>query len=336
VSGKHEAPDRLPIAVVVVTWNSAAVLPAMLESLAACDPPPTELVVVDNASADQSRTAVAEFAGADRRFAVRAIANETNVGFAAGANQGIAASTQPYVCLLNPDIRLLPGTLAALCGTLDRSAPDLAAVGGKLLRAHGDDLHPTTVIDSTGIVMTGDGRHFDRGAGETDVGQYDCEEEVFGISGAMVLFRRNVLERSKVDGEIFDEDFFAFREDADLAWRLRGFGYRALYVPSAVAYHRRSVTPERRRSLSPIINRHSVQNRFLLRIHHADTAWWLSFGLASLARDVVVVGACLTFEWSSLPAFPWLARSLRRHLRRRRQILRRRAVPNGLLRAWFQ
>ena len=334
MTGQHSALDHLPMAVVVVTWNSAAVLPAMLESLAACDPPPAELIVVDNASADRSRALVEEF-DSDRLVAVRSISNAANVGFAAAVNQGIAASTRPYVCLLNPDIRLLPGTLAALCGALDGGAPDLAAVGGKLLRAHGDELQPTTVIDSTGIVMTRDGRHFDRGAGEADIGQYDREEEVFGITGAMVLFRWDVLERSKVDGEILDEDFFAFREDADLAWRLRGFGYRALYVPSALAYHRRSVTPERRRSLSPIINRHSVKNRLLLRIHHADRGWLFRFGMQSLVRDIVVIGACFTIERSSLPALWWVLRNWRRHVRRRHEIMARRTAVSLELRRWF-
>ena len=103
------------------------------------------------------------------------------------------------------------------------------------------------------------------------------------ITGALALFRRASLEASRVDGQVFDEDFFAYREDADLAWRLQGFGHRALYVPGAVAYHRRSVTPERRRSLSATVNRHSVKNRFLLRIHHADPGWLLHFGLRSLA-----------------------------------------------------
>ena len=123
----------------------------------------------------------------------------------------------------------------------DSGPATLAAVGPRLLRATDDDLRPTDVIDTTGIVMTRDGRHFDRGAGETDRGQYGRTEEVFGISGAAVLLRREALERSRVDRQIFDEDFFAFREDADLAWRLRGFGYSARYVPDA----RRLAPPER-------------------------------------------------------------------------------------------
>jgi GT2 family glycosyltransferase len=325
----------LPISVILVTWNSAPVLPATLAALIAAEPAPAELIVIDNASSDRSAELVEDFARGAEHIPVVLIRNKANVGFAAGANAGIARAGQPEVFLLNPDLRLRPETLLVLHEALGSGHLDLAAVGPKLLRAAGDGLESTGLIDTTGIVMTRDGRHLDRGAGEPDRGQYNLEEEVFGISGAAVLFWREALRRSCVDGEVFDEDFFAFREDADLAWRLRGFGYRARYVPSAVAYHRRSVTPERRRRISAMVNCHSVKNRFLLRLHHADSGWLWHFGARSLLRDIVVVAACLTVERTSLPAFPWLVRNLRRHIRRRRQIMRRRVVPSADLRAWF-
>jgi GT2 family glycosyltransferase len=327
---------ELPVSVVVVTWNSGDVLDACLRSVLGSRPLPAELIVVDNASVDATRDIVAARGASCPDVPVRLIANPGNRGFAPAANQGIAASTQPHVALVNPDLRLEPSALGVLVGALDAGPPELAVVGGKLLRAVGDALQPTEVIDSTGIVMTRDGRHFDRGSGDPDRGQYDRDEDVFGITGALAVFRRSALKRSEVDGEVFDEDFFAYREDADLAWRLRGFGYRARYIPAAVAYHRRSVTPERRRSLSAAVNRHSVKNRFLLRIHHADRGWLLRFGPRWITRDIVVAGACLTIERSSLGAFPWLARNLRRHLRRRREILARRTVPSGALQAWFR
>jgi GT2 family glycosyltransferase len=186
------------------------------------------------------------------------------------------------------------------------------------------------------MVMTRDGRHLDRGADTEDRGQYDEDVEVFGITGALAVFRREALDASRIDGQVFDEDFFAYREDADLAWRLRGFGYRARYVPKAVAYHRRTVTPKRRRALSPIINYHSVKNRFLLRIHHADRAWWARHGLRSCLRDLLVIAACLTVERSSLRAFRWLFMHRVRHLHRRWTILERRSVSNAELIEWFR
>jgi GT2 family glycosyltransferase len=325
----------LPISVLLVSWDSATVLPASLAALAASDPLPNELVVVDNASRDQSVALIERFA-ATAPFTVQLLRSGRNVGFAAGMNRAIADSSAPFVFLHNPDLRLLPDTLARLYARMAESDDGVYAVGPKLRRALGHDLSASGVLDSTGIRMTRDGRHFDRGAGEPDDGRYDRPEEVFGITGAAVLLRRSALDAGRVDGQVFDEDFFAYREDVDLAWRMRGFGYRALYEPSALAYHLRRVTPERRRSLSASVNRHSVKNRFLLRIHHADRGWLAEFGLRSLARDLVVVGACLTVEWSSLPAFPWLLRHGGTHLARRRSILARRHVTSRELRRWFR
>lgn len=331
-----ESPSPLPVSIVIVSWNSADVLPVCLDSVAQSAPGPAELVVVDNASVDASVNVARAWCAANPAVATQVIQNAANTGFAAGANAGIGATAQPFVGLVNPDVRLRGDTLAVLWESLAHAPTDVAVVGAKLLRATGDDLEATDSIDSVGMVMTRDGRHLDRGAGQRDVGQYDKEEDVFGITGALAMFRRETLEASRVDGQIFDEDFFAYREDADLAWRLQGFGHRARYVPTAVAYHRRHVTPERRRSLSPVINYHSVKNRFLLRIHHADTGWMLRFGLRSLMRDIVVIGACLTVERSSLPALWWFVRNCRVHWRHRHTILARRVSSPTYLRGWFR
>ncbi len=85
-----------------------------------------------------------------------------------------------------------------------------------------------------------------------------------------------------------------------------------------------------------MVNRHSVKNRFLLRIHHADRGWLVRFGLRSLMRDVVVIGACLTVERSSLSGLRWVLRNLATHMRRRREILARRTVDSRDLHAWFR
>ena len=325
---------NLPVSVVLVTWNSASTLRACLAGLASSFPPAAELVVVDNASEDETLAIVDELA-AKAASSLVIVRNEGNSGFAAGANRGIERSSQPYVFLLNPDVRLLPGTLAALHHSLSLAPPDVAAAGGKLMRSAGNELIATNVVDSTGIIMTRNGRHFDRGAGEIDEGQYDFLGEVFGLTGAAVLFQKSALFESRIDGEVFDEDFFAFREDVDLAWRLRGFGFRALYDPDAVAFHRRMVVPERRRELSKIVNFHSVKNRFLLRIHHADRGWMLRCGWPSLLRDCLVAGACLTIEISSAPALLWVLRNFPKHFHRRREILSRRRATSKELLEWF-
>src|SRR5204863_6092868 len=156
---------------------------------------------------------------------------------------------------LNPDTVLDPAFISELVLALD-TRPDAASASGKLLRMDGKTL------DSTGIVMLREQRHLDRGADQPDTGQFEKFEEIFGPSGAAAMYRRKALDDAAIDGQYFDEDFFAYREDADLAWRCRLLGWTSIYVPTAVAQHRRRVTPERRGKLPEEINYHSVKNRF--------------------------------------------------------------------------
>ncbi len=160
--------------------------------------------------------------------------------------------------------------------------------------------------------------------------------EVFGASAAAAIYRMSFLHDVSVSGEVFDEDFHSYREDADLAWRGRMFGWRALYVPDAVAYHVRSVTPKRRRELSPMVNMHSVKNRFLLRLKNEALYLALRNAPFEVFRDLVAVAAVLTIERSSLPALTWLWRNRRRVLAKRRDIQRRRRVSDRTLAAWFR
>jgi GT2 family glycosyltransferase len=255
---------------------------------------------------------------------VRVLALPENAGFAAAMNAGIDASSGRYVLALNPDCRLEEDFCAVLAGRLDRSdAADVGSASGRVVRAVGPRLSPSDVLDTTGIYFTSAGRHFDRGAGEPAAGRYLAEDEIFGPSGAAGFYRRAALESARISTGYFDADFFLYREDADLAWRLRRLGWRSLYVPGALASHRRRNLPERRRSMTAIANMHSVKNRFLLRINNQTAGEALRTLPATLARDAVVLGACLTVERSSLPAFSWLWRNRRRLLAKRREIAAR-------------
>ncbi|MGH9337434.1 MAG: glycosyltransferase family 2 protein, partial [Vicinamibacteria bacterium] len=186
------------------------------------------------------------------------------------------------------------------------------------------------------IYMTPNLRHLDRGSGQEDRGQYDRGEYVFGASGAAALYRRRMLEDVAVDGEYFDEDFFAYREDADLAWRAQLLGWRAVYTPLAVATHARRVVPERRASLPKEINMHSVKNRFLLRIKNQTLTEFFALLPPSLFRDLQVFGYVALFERSSLPGLVFVARRLRKTWSKRRQIMARRRVSSRDMLRWFR
>ena len=318
------------IAVTLVTFDSARDLPRCLDALAAQTKPPVEVIVVDNASSDDG-AALAEH----HPVVTQVERNAVNRGFAAGQNQAIGVSKAEWVLALNPDVTLEPGYLAAL-ESHTGDPPPLGTICGKLLRAEagGEPREPAT-LDSTGIVFRRSFRHFDRGSEQPDRGQYETEELVFGATGAAACYRRAMIEDVSVEGEFFDEAFFSYREDADLAWRAQLLGWDCLYVPQAVGYHVRRVLPENRAEVAVELNRHSVKNRFLMRVKNADSAVALRCGLRGVGRDLVVLGGCLAREWSSLPAFVDVARALPRAMRQRRVIqARRRRSPEATAR-WF-
>jgi len=318
----------LDVSIVVVSKDDATDLPVSLGSALGQRGAKCETLLVDNASADESREV-------GRGLGARVLTQRENVGFAAAMNAGIEASTGRYVLALNPDCRLEPDFAVTLMRRLDaEDGEDVGSASGRLLRAEGPGLTPSGLLDSAGIYFTASGRHFDRGSGEPAAGRYLEETEVAGASGAAGFYRRSALESARISTGYFDADFFLYREDADLAWRLSKLGWRSLYVPQAVAYHRRRNLPERRRQMTDLANRHSVKNRFLLRINNQTRGEMIRTLIPTFARDAVVLGACLTVERSSLPAFGWLWTNRTRLWAKRREIearvRERRALRRGV------
>jgi GT2 family glycosyltransferase len=310
------------VSIVLVTWNSAPYLRRCLEGIRQQTHRSREFIAVDNASADGSADLVAG-------DTTRLIRNDTNRGFSAAVNQAIAVARGEFVLVVNPDCYLLPDYIERLVEAL-RSADDWGSATGLLLRARGYEIEPAEGVDSAGMRMTRNGRHLDidvRPAGRT---------EVFGVSGAAAMFRMSFLRDVAIGGEALDEDFFAYREDADVAWRGRLFGWRALCEPAAVAYHVRRVTPDARRELPAEVNMHSVKNRFLLRLKNQGLYLALRNAPFELFRDLVVLAAALTVERTSLPAFAWLWRNRARVLAKRREVQRRRKVSDRQLARWFR
>jgi GT2 family glycosyltransferase len=313
------------VTVGIVTWNSAGEIEACLEAVERQTWRATDILVADNASGDGTRGLLAGRLPAGRLHLL-----DRNTGFSAAHNRLIARSAGEFYLALNPDVVLAPDFVERLVAAVWRR-PAVGAASGKLLRFSDEP-----VIDSAGIRMRSSQRHLDRGAGEPDRGQFDRLEEIFGASGAAAFYRRAMLEDLAVEGEVFDEDFFAYREDADLAWRAQWLGWRCLYVPDAVAWHGRRVTPERRGALPPEINRWSVRNRFLLRLKNQTAGHALRFLVPALIRDLQVVGYVCLKERTSLGAFGELVALLPRTWRKRRAIMTRRRASSRDVAEWFR
>ena len=210
----------------VVNWNRRELLRACLASLARQTGVEFETIVVDNGSTDGS----AEMA--EREFGWRVIRNAENRGFCAANNQGIAAARGEFIALLNNDAEAEPGWLAAL----ERACSKRAEVGmaaSKVLVWEDPGR-----IDKAGHLIFPDGQNRGRGSGTEDRGQYGREEEVLWPDGCAAMYRQEMLE--SIGG--FDEDFFAYGDDAELGLRARIAGWKCVYTPEAVVRHHRGST----------------------------------------------------------------------------------------------
>lgn len=257
----------------IVTFNSSTDIVSCLRLVEDQSYRDYEVIVVDNNSQDDTATLIS------RNWPdLKLIRNRDNLGFAAGHNLAIKQSYAPFVLVLNPDVNLQPNFLGNLLEVMNINQK-LGSVSGKLYKL-GNDLpstHQVDIIDSTGIMIKKSGQASDRGQSQKDTGQFDHKKDIFGPSGAAALYRREALESVKYMGEYFDQEFFAFKEDVDLAWRLRLAGWQSQFVPSALAHHKRSAgyvpgsIRQNRRSRSNLINYYSYRNNLYL-IHKNFTS----------------------------------------------------------------
>jgi GT2 family glycosyltransferase len=210
-------------------------------------------------------------------------------------------------------------------------------VAGRLLLAPPAANSPTAgVIDSTGLFLKKTRQQFLRGHGQVDSGAYDRLEYVFGACGAAPLYRRDMLEMCKFEGQYFDETFFAYKEDVDLAWRAQLFGWKSLYTPEAVAIHARSFKPGQREGLSKEVRLHSVKNRYLLLVKNELVYTFIRHLWPILFYDLRILVYLLLFEQSSLKGLYQALTLLPSALRWRRFIMAHKQVDGPYMLAWMR
>jgi len=224
------------VSIHIVTYNNLADLPACLLSLKNQTFKDFKIIIVDNLSLDGTKDYV------EKTYPeIKLVINNQNLGFARAHNQAIQQSESPFVFIINPDIILETTCLEKLVNKIETNN-QISSTAPKLLKLQGDLKNPikTDIIDTTGILMLKNRRVIDRGQNEKDTQQYDQKTEIFGPSGAAALYRRQALEDVAWQSQYFDDDFFAFKEDVDLAWRLKLRNWQSFYVPAAIGFHRRS------------------------------------------------------------------------------------------------
>jgi GT2 family glycosyltransferase len=320
------------VCVVVVNYNGADDLEDCVAAFAAQDHP-LELVIVDNASADTS-AAILDRLEAEGR--ARVVRNATNRGYAGGANDGLATTTAEVIAVANPDTRPAPDCVRRAVAAL-LADPRRGAVQPKLIRTVASpDGHP--VIDTTGHLAFRTRLFRNRGEGEVDHGQHDLPGVVFGVSGALAVYRRAMLDDVAivVDGrrEVWSEDLFAFWEDVDLDWRAAMRGWVTWYEPSAVALHERGGAGPRRTSRVEALN---WRNRLLMLVRCDDPGSLLRVSPSVLATTVLKTAELAVSDPRALLAgVGGLIRLLRPALAARHAIHGRATVTSrAVIARWF-
>lgn len=308
-------------------------------------------IVVDNASTD----GVAGWIAAERPK-ITVLRNMRNQGFAKAHNQAITLALNTwkdadlsgrYIVVCNPDIELDPGCLANLQEFMDAN-PDIDACQPKLRRAFlrmTDTDHIKTersqILDATGMVLTKSRRAFDRGAGEADENQYDNKQEIFGVGGALCCYRASSLVRARENEQFYDEDFFAYQEDVDAAWRLKRLGMKSAYVPRALAWHHRAAPSTTGSSWAKAfinrfkkpahINYLSTRNHTWLLIKHLSVSdlfihgiWILPYELAKLIASI--------FSWASIKGYFAALMGLPKMLKKRKNLKLKEKVTSADIR----
>ncbi len=240
------------IAIHILTWNDRRYLPELLASLAAQDFADVVVRILDNGSTDDTVKYLQEHL--PQAIVAR---NVRNLGFAPGHNQLVRYTLEHLledqlddwaILFMNSDMMLDPKCVSTLVAALESDA-SINIVQPKIYRAFGEHIGDETmeetvrsdILDSTGLRVTKGWRMVERGAGEIDKGQFDALRDVFGPSGACAMFRASTVRDLLVQGELYDGDFFAYREDCDLAWRARGAGQRTAFIPAAKLWHYRGL-----------------------------------------------------------------------------------------------
>ena len=241
-------------------------------------------------------TELLKYEGVALQWRVRSVAS--NTGYAGGHGFLLRALFEDgfdSVLVVNPDLLPSPTAVAQLAAA---QAPTLSLRGPFLLTAAPGSMRPEGTIDSAGIRWTRTGRHLDARQGQPIADLPIHPYRVAGVSGACLYVTREAYTRVvESTGEFFDEDFVAYREDAELGLRAARVGVSSWIVPAAQVLHVRGVRGTRRRGVSQHINRLGVRNRLLLRFKHGANRPGVT--VASTLRDLLVVVAAMTVERSS-------------------------------------
>jgi GT2 family glycosyltransferase len=310
-----------------------------------------EVTILDNASTDATADIVA------REYpAYKLIRHSVNLGMWPGHEHLLPIARGEYLCALSVDV-ILDANFVTACVQALEISPYRGAIQGKIYQYQRADLGsgqaphalPREMLDTCGFALTHGRKVVNLGHGSQDTENFSTPKTIFGVEGAVPFFRKSALESCRVEGHIWDPDFFWYGDDLDLAWRMNIFGYQHYFEPRAVAWHDRSTTKgsastpilgqiQRRaiRAQIPLLKRRLDWSNIRFTIIKNDYIINLlrDFPLI-LAREIAILGYTILFEPKVLFEIGRFFRLLPSMLRRRRQVMRRATIAATTIHDWF-
>lgn len=309
------------VSIIIANWNGGKVFKNCLDSLVKINYPNWELIVVDNGSTDRSNKLAQKLKLPAKTLLIQ---NKTNLGFVKANNQGYKESRGKYILLLNNDTKVDPSFLNILVS----KAIEDSTIG--VLQPKMFLMDKKGYLDNAGSFLTRIGFWHHWGFLEKDSKEFDKEREIFSAKGACMLIKRSVIEKAG----LFDNDFVQYFEETDFCWRVWLSGFRVLFYPKAVIYHKVGFTIRRQNVLD--INFHYYKNRVASQLKNFSL---INIILILMPHLIISIGVAFLFlirgkvnnSLMIISAIWWNTTNLLGTLKKRSFIQKNRVVSDDFL-----
>lgn len=310
-----EAMSNKLVSIIIVTGGKEDYLESCLKSLQVQTYHNLEIIVIDNSLNVNFSSKISTL-----NPSIKLYSSPKNLFYCEAINKGIEISRGEFILCLNDDVSLEIDFLERALRGFDIDK-NIGLVSGKILRPD------KKTLDSTGLFLSFFRTAKERGYSLPDNGQFEKEEYIFGVNGAVAFYRKEMLENIKEPSGYFDRDFDIFYDDLDISWRAKRKGWKAYYIPSAMAYHARGGTVRlskgigksySRMYLSDELHANLIKNRYITMIKNESFLGFLLHLPAIILYDCALWCFCLLFRPQMVKFFIFNLKYLSEALQKRK------------------